>query len=329
MKIAIFSAHDYEKPFFITANHAQYQLHFFSESLQQNNAHLAQGFDVVCCFVTDKLNAAVIDQLKQVGVKLIALRSAGFDHVDLAAAKRQNLPVVRVPSYSPAAIAEFTIAMILALDRKLLQAHAKVQRHDFSLAGQIGFNLGHKTVGLIGTGQIGGHVAKLLLAFGCKVLAYDIAPNLQFQSIGVAYVDLATLYQQADIISLHCPLTPATKYMINENALQQMQPDVMLINTGRGGLIDTRALIAALEHNKVGCVGLDVYEHEAGLFFIDHSNEGIKDEVFLRLQTFPNVFITSHQAYLTEEALTNIARITFENITAFAKQQLQNQVVIR
>lgn len=326
MKVAIFSFREYEKAFFEAANHNLHQLDFFREPLTEDTVKKIDGFDAVCCFVTDTLNETVITQLKQKGIKLIAMRSAGYDQVDIQAANALNLPVVRVPSYSPESIAEFTIGMLLALSRKLLSAHDNVKRHNFALDYQIGFNLNKKTVGVIGTGKIGSLVAKLLLAFGCKVLAYDINPNTFCKSLGVQYVEITTLYQQADIITLHCPLTSATKHLINDAVLHKVQPHAIIINTGRGALIDTIALISALKTHRVAAVGLDVYEEESKLFFENRSNEIIEDDVFIRLQSFPNVFITGHQAYLTNEALTNISKTTIDNLTAFENNKIKNLV---
>ncbi|MCH9644609.1 MAG: 2-hydroxyacid dehydrogenase [Gammaproteobacteria bacterium] len=328
MKIAVFSAHVYEEPFFLDANHGQHQLTFLNDTLTEKTVAQANGFDAVCCFVMDTLNKTVLTQLKQQGIKLIALRSAGYDHVDLLTAKNLNLTVVRVPSYSPASIAEFTLGMLLALSRKLINAHDRIQQHNFSLEGLIGFNLNGKTAGIIGTGKIGSQVAQLLLAFGCTVLAYDIEVNEACQSNGVTYVGLETLYEKSDIISLHCPSTPTTKHIINAETLKKLKPHVIIINTGRGDLVDTAALIDALEEQRIGAAGLDVYEHESGLFFEDHSNQKIKDDLFIRLQSFPNVFITGHQAYFTQEALTNIANTTIDNITSFEKDIIKNSVTI-
>lgn len=320
MKVAIFSSKSYEHPFLESANHDyHYELTYFEASLNEKTAILAKGFDVICVFVNDNLNATVINQLANQGVRLIALRSAGFNHVDISAAKKNKIPVVRVPDYSPYAVAEFAVGLILNLNRKIHRAYHLVKEHNFLLNGLMGFDLHGKKVGIIGTGKIGSIFAKIMLGFGCDIHACDPIKNDACVALGIPYVSLDTLLSQSDIISLHCPLTPETHHIINENTISKMKTHVMLINTGRGGLIDTRAIINALKKQKIGALGLDVYEEEENLFFRDLSNMIIQDETFLRLQTFPNVIITGHQAFFTKEAMTNIANTTFSNIRSFEK----------
>ncbi|VVN16082.1 D-lactate dehydrogenase [Pseudomonas fluorescens] len=268
----------------------------------------------------------MLEQLAKGGTRLIALRSAGYNHVDLVAAKRLDLTIVRVPAYSPHAVAEHAVALILALNRRLHRAYNRTRDGDFSLHGLTGFDLVGKTVGVVGTGQIGATFAKIMAGFGCQLLAYDPFPNPQVQALGAHYVSLPELLAQAQIISLHCPLTADSKHLINARSLAQMQPGAMLINTGRGGLVDTPALIEALKDGQLGYLGLDVYEEEAQLFFEDRSDLPLQDDVLARLLTFPNVIITAHQAFLTREALAAIAGTTLANIAAWAEGRAQNLV---
>jgi D-lactate dehydrogenase len=249
---------------------------------------------------------------------LIALRSAGFNHVDLSAAARLNIPVVRVPEYSPYAVAEHAVTLVMALNRKIHRAHARVREWNFSLDGLVGFDLHGKTVGIVGTGRIGQVAARIFRGFGCEVLAYDARPDTTFaEQTGVSYCELPRMYRESHIISLHVPLTPQTRHMVDDEALALMKPGVFLINTGRGALIDSPALLKALKSGHLGAAGLDVYEEEEGVFFQDLSGQIVQDDVLARLLTFPNVLITSHQAFLTCEALGNIAQTTLQNISAF------------
>lgn len=320
MKVAIFSAKDFEKPFLIAANQShQHELVFFEAALNEQTVALAAGFQTVSCFVTDDLSAPVLNVLAQNGTLLIALRSAGFNHVDLAAAKNLKLTVVRVPAYSPYAIAEFAVGLILTLNRKIHRAFNLVREQNFLLTNLLGFDLHGKTVGIIGTGKIGSIFAKIMQGFGCNLLAFDPFPSEACLALGVQYVELNELCQQSDIISLHCPLNDATHHMINEQTIAFMKPGVMLINTSRGAVIDTKAIVQALKNKVIGYLGIDVYEEEEHLFFQDLSTTIIQDDLFARLQTFPNVIITGHQAFFTQEALTNIAMITLNNITAFER----------
>lgn len=328
MKATIYSAQDYEIPAFKKNNQSKYELQFFKEALNLGNAEKITDSEAVCCFVTDQLDRAVLERLKQKGVKLVALRSAGFDHVDLQAAKELGLVVVRVPAYSPHAVAEFAIGLMLSVIRKIPRAHQRVQQHNFSLAGQLGFNLYGKTVGIVGTGHIGTVTAKILTGFDCKIIAHDPVRNKTCEALGVKYVELEDLLQQSDVISLHCPLNEKTKYLINENSIALMKDGIVLINTARGGLIKTLAVIDALHAEKIGALAIDVYEYEKGLFFQDHSSEIILDEQFNRLQAFPNVLITGHQAFFSKEAVENIIKITLENLDGFANNKVQNQVQI-
>jgi D-lactate dehydrogenase len=317
MKTAIFSTKSYDETFMSLSNlDYGHELVYFESRLTADTAKLATGFPAVCVFVNDQLNAEVLQILHENGTRLIALRSAGFNHVDLAAAERLGLTIVRVPAYSPYAVAEHALALIQGLNRKLYRAYNRVREGNFSLEGLLGFDLHAKTVGVIGTGKIGMIFANIMNSLGCNVLLYDPYPS-QTLANNMRYVSLAELYAESDIISLHCPLTPETHHMINHQVLAQMKNGVMLINTSRGKLVDTKAVISALKSGKIGNLGLDVYEEEGDLFFDDLSNQVIHDDVFMRLLTFPNVLITGHQGFFTKEALTNIAQITLANITAY------------
>ncbi|MBP9961839.1 MAG: 2-hydroxyacid dehydrogenase, partial [Pseudomonas sp.] len=282
--------------------------------------------EIVCAFINDDLSAPVLEHLAAGGTRLIALRSAGYNHIDLKAAKRLGLSVVRVPAYSPHAVAEHAVALILALNRRLHRAYNRTREGDFSLHGLTGFDLYGKTVGVIGTGQIGLAFARIMAGFGCQLLAYDPFPNPQMQDLGARYLPLPELLAQARIVSLHCPLTEQTRHLINQQSLALMQRGSMLINTGRGALVDTPALSDALKSGQLGYLGLDVYEEEAQLFFEDRSDQPLQDDVLARLLTYPNVIITAHQAFLTHEALAAIAQTTLENIARWAVGNPQNLV---
>lgn len=323
MKIAFYNTKTYEEKAFNAAK-GQHAITFIKEHLDELSVQKAMGHDAVCCFVTDNLNASVLGSLKNFNIPLIVLRSAGYDHVDLNAAKALGLTVVRVPAYSPEAIAEFTLGMLLSLSRKIIRGHDKVKNQDFSLEGLMGFNLSKKTVGIIGTGHIGSVFAKLLSGFECKILAYDPYPKESCITLGVNYTSKEQLFKEADIISLHCPLNQDTRYLINAETLSLMKPDVVLINTARGGIIETNAVIEALVNQKIGALGLDVYEHEKALFFEDHSGEILQDKQFIELQKLPNVLITGHQAFFSEEAFSNIIKTTLENINAFEQGKIIN-----
>lgn len=317
--VTVFSNQSYDQSFLQQASTEQsLRWNFIAQALNTETAVLATGSQAVCVFVNDCLNADVLTRLHQAGVRYVALRCAGFNNVDLHAAHQLGIRVARVPAYSPQAVAEHCVAMMLCLNRKLHKAYNRVRDDNFSLQGLLGFNLHGKTAGLIGTGRIGLATARILSGFGMQLLCTDPQPQPELLPPGARYVPLTELYAQSDIISLHCPLTPDSHHLINAASLAQMKDGVMLINTSRGGLIDTKAVIEALKHKKIGLLGLDVYEQEADLFFKDLSEEVIADEVFQRLLTFPNVLITGHQAFFTQEALTEISRVTVDNLLAFA-----------
>ena len=328
MTITFYSAKSYDKVYFDQFN-TTHKIHYTEVRLEEDSIGLCAGSNAVCLFVNDRANADAIRQMSKQGIQLIALRCAGFNNVDLKAAKEYNIPVVRVPAYSPHAIAEHAAALILTLNRKTHKAYNRVRDGNFSLERLTGFDLFGKTVGVIGTGKIGATFCEIMLGFGCKVLAYDLAENETLKTKGVRYCTLTELFPAADIVSLHCPLNDSTRHLINKESLQLMKPGAMLINTGRGALIDSKAVLRALKSEHLGYLGIDVYEQEEQLFAQDLSDTIIPDELILRLMTFPNVLITAHQAYLTEEALSEIARITLQNIDAFEKGDLLNQVVIK
>lgn len=320
MRVAVFSTKRYDRQFFDAANAAGvHDLVYLEARLSAGTAPLAAGAGAACIFVNDSADATVVDQLATLGVRLIALRCAGFNNVDLAAAERCGLRVARVPAYSPHAVAEHAIALILTLNRKIHRAYNRVREANFALDGLLGFDLVGKTVGIIGTGAIGSVAARILTGFGCHVIAADPVPSTECTAIGVRYVELDELLGASDIITLHCPLTPATRHLIDAGAIERMKPGVMLINTSRGAVVDTKAMIGALKSGWLGALGIDVYEEEADLFFEDHSATPISDDVFARLLTFPNVVITGHQGFFTAEALTAIAETTIANITAFER----------
>ena len=327
-KIAIFSSKTWVLNAFNDVNiDFNYDLTFLEPRLYDHTAALSADHNVVCAFVNDKIDAPVLEQLKENKVKLVALRCAGFNNVDIETAQKLGIGVVRVPAYSPYAVAEHTLGMILSLNRKFHKAYTRVRDGNFSLDGLLGFDLHKKTVGVIGTGKIGQIFSHIMQGLGCTVIAYDKFPNKDLESKGVKYVDLHDLYRNSDIISLHCPLTYETYHIINEYAISGMKKGVMIINTSRGPLIDTAAVIEGLKKGKVGYVGLDVYEEEEELFFEDLSEKVIQDDMFVRLQTFPNVIITAHQAFFTNEAVHNIAETTFNNIREyFEKGSSVNQV---
>lgn len=327
MRTILFSSQQYDQDSFLAASlPAGIELHFQNARLSLDTVALADGHEAVCAFINDDLGAPVLERLAAGGTRLIALRSAGYNHVDLAAAKRLGLCVVRVPAYSPHAVAEHAVALILALNRRLHRAYNRTRDGDFTLHGLTGFDLVGKTVGVVGTGQIGATFARIMAGFGCQVLAYDPWPNPQIEALGARYLSLPELLGQAQIISLHCPLTPESKHLINRDTLAHMQPGAMLINTGRGALVDTPALIDALKSGQLGYLGLDVYEEEAQLFFEDRSDLPLQDDVLARLLTFPNVIVTAHQAFLTREALGAIASTTLDNIARWAVGKPQNLV---
>lgn len=320
MKIAVFSTKSYDKEFLERANlRREHDFTFFEPRLSPETARLAEGFPAVCVFVNDRLDRDVLAQLANFGTKLAALRCAGFNNVDLNSAQEFGITIVRVPAYSPEAVAEHTVGLMLSLNRKIHRAFARVREGNFALEGLLGFDMCGKTIGIVGTGQIGCAVAGILKGFRCEILGSDPYPNSECEQIGVKYVTLEELAALSDIITLHCPLTPATHHLINADLLRLTKKGVMLINTGRGALIDTRAVIQGLKTETIGYLGLDVYEEESELFFEDLSETIIQDDVFARLLTFPNVIITGHQGFFTKEALQSIAETTLSNISAFEK----------
>jgi D-lactate dehydrogenase len=328
VKIAVFSAKSYDREFLGMANHLRHELRFFEPQLNDQTAGLAEGFDAVCVFVNDQVGSPTVAKLSSLGVRLIALRCAGYNNVDRTAAKKHGIIVVRVPGYSPFAVAEHAIGLILALNRNLHRAYNRVREGNFALDGLLGFDFHGKTVGIIGTGKIGTVMAQILTGFGCPTLAFDPIPNERCRSLGARYVKLDELLAQSDIVTLHCPLTPDNKHMIDARTLTKMKTGVMLINTSRGALLDTVAVIEAFKNGKIGYLGLDVYEEEEQIFFEDRSGLIIPDDVFARLLTFPNAIITGHQAFFTREALENIAAITVDNITSFENGlKLENQLI--
>ncbi len=327
MKVAVFSTKSYDRQFFSEVNTKYgHELVFLSPHLTSETSALASGFPAVCAFVNDVLDGSTLRAIAAGGTKLIALRSAGFNQVDLAVAKELGITVVRVPAYSPYAVAEHTVGLVLTLNRKLHRAYARVREGNFSLEGLLGFDLRDRTVGIIGTGKIGAITAQTMHGFGCHILAYDKFVNPNCEAIA-KYVTLAELFAASDIVSLHCPLTPETHHLINTETVKQMKSGVMLINTSRGALIDTNAVIKGLKSGKIGYLGLDVYEQEADLFFEDLSNQIIQDDLFQRLLTFPNVIITGHQAFFTADALQNIAEITLSNISEFEQGKICKNIV--
>ncbi len=329
MNIAIFSTKSYDKEYFsMHNNNYNHTLTYFEAPLDTKTVSLTKEFDAVCVFVNDTIDAKTIAELAKNGVQIVALRCAGFNNVDLEAAEKHNIIVVRVPAYSPHAVAEHAIALLFTLNRKTHKAYNRIRESNFSLEKLIGFDVYGKTVGIIGTGNIGKIFAEIIRGFGCRVLLYDIYPSEKLQAAGFEYVSLETLYKESDIISLHCPLTEDTKHIINEESFHTMKEGVVIINTSRGGLINSQNAIEALKSGKLGALGIDVYEQEEHLFFKDLSESIIQDDIIARLTTFPNVLITSHQGFFTHEALTEIAETTLSNIANFEKGNVTNQVEI-
>ncbi len=315
MKIAVYSSKPHDHEFLKTGTH---EFVFFEARLDIKTVELARGFDGVCLFVNDAADAAVIDGLAEAGCRLIALRCAGFNNVNLAAASRRGIVVCRVPAYSPHAVAEHAVALLLALNRKTHRAHSRIREGDFSINGLMGFDLHGKTVGVVGTGRIGAAFARIMKGFGCRILGCDPFPDPSLAAAGVEYTDLPSLLALSEVISLHCPLTPESEHFINAKTIALMKPGVFLINTSRGKLIDTQDAVKGLKKGLIGALGIDVYEEESGVFFENLSNTIINDDVLMRLTTFPNVIITSHQGFFTREAVENIAATTLANIDEFA-----------
>ncbi len=329
MKIAFFDTHSYDKKSFVEANKAfGYEIDFRDYKLNENTALTAQGYDVVCVFVNDVVNAEVIKTLAGCGVKLIALRCAGFNNVDLKAAASAGIKVVRVPAYSPYAVAEHGVALLMSLTRHIPQAYLRTKTANFNIEGLTGRDLYGLTAGILGTGKIGRIMADILMGFGMKIIAYDPFPNEQWaKEKNIEYVGLDEIFQRSDVLSLHCPLTEETKHVVNHDRMKMMKHDAVIINTGRGALIDSKALVHALKHGHIGGIGMDVYEEESKYFFSDWSTDIMTDDTLARLLTFPNVIITGHQAFLTTNALKNLAETTLENVKAFAAgSELVNEV---
>lgn len=331
MKVVFYSLHKFEISFLEKANAGRHEMHFLDLRLSVETAPLSAGFEAASLFVSDDASAPVLEILHQQGIRFIVLRSAGFNNIDLAKASQLGIRVARVPAYSPYAVAEHAIALMLALNRKLIRAHYRVMELNFSLDGLTGFDMNGKTAGIIGTGKIGVAVARILHGFGCRLLAFDKYENEEIkQKYQVEYTDCKSLCSQSDIITLHIPLNEQTKYIINKTSIDHMKPSVMLINTSRGALVNTSDVIQALKSGQIRYFGMDVYEEEEGLFFEDHSEEILQDDTIARLMTMQNVLITSHQAFLTETALENISEATIHNIDCFENNlPCENEIVFK
>lgn len=322
MKLAVFSATPYDREYLTRANIAHgHQLHFIERSLNVESAREASDCQAVCIFVNDLADQPVLEQLAKQGVGLLALRCSGFNHVDLTTAQQLGIKVVRVSEYSPYAVAEHAALLLLALNRKLILANTHIQQNNFSLDGLMGFDLHGKTIGIIGAGKIGEAICRIAIGFGCRVIAYDVIQNLSFTEAGGSFVSLDSLAMQADVISLHCALTSETRHLINRDLIALCKKGVLLINTSRGAVIDTKAALVALQSGQLGGLAMDVYEYEAGLFFQDHSMASIEDELLKQLQERSDVIITGHQGFLTNEAISCICQTTLESVSAFEKGQ--------
>ena len=323
MKISFFSSHSYDRQYFLKYNPG-YTLQFFDVPLSLDTASLAAGSEAVCAFVNDTLNREVLQLLAEQKVGLVAMRCAGYNNVDIEAAHQLGITISRVPAYSPHAVAEHAVALMLTLNRKTHKAYNRVREGNFSLSKLVGFDLYGKTVGVIGTGQIGKAFCEIMLGFGCRVLAFDVIANKELEAKGVEYLPIINMLPQCDVISLHCPLTEQTRHLINADTLKMMKKGSMLINTSRGGLVNTHDVVESLKSSHLGYLGIDVYEQEEKLFFHNLSELIIEDDVIMRLMSFPNVLITSHQGFFTDEALTEIAKVTFGNIQAFEEGKSMN-----
>ena len=321
MHCAVFSTKPHDQEWLARTNAGRHDLRYLSDALTVESAGLVAGAPAVCAFVRDRLDASCLARLAAGGTRLVLLRCAGFDHVDLSAAAAAGITVTRVPAYSPNAVAEHAVALMLSLSRATHRAWQRVRANDFSLAGLLGFDFVGKTVGIVGTGKIGLVTARIMAGFGCRLIAHDPYPGSGLHDLGGRYVELPELWRTSDIISLHCPLGPTTRHLVDAAAIAAMKPGVMLINTSRGAVIDTGAAIAGLKSGHIGWLGLDVYEHEGALFFENRANEILQDDLFARLIAFPNVLVTGHQGFLTSEALAGIARTTLANLDAFAQGQ--------
>ncbi len=331
MKTTVFNTHKFEQDYLKDANNGRHDFKMVETSLSSDTVVLAGGTEAVSIFVNDDASAAVLEKLHDDGIRFIAIRAAGFNNVDVKKANELGIRVARVPAYSPYAVAEHTVMLMLALNRKIIRAHQRIMDLNFSLDGLVGFDMHGKTVGIIGTGKIGSIVAKILSGFGCRLLTFDKHENAELkEKYRVEYTDRISLWKHSDIITLHAPLVPETRYIINKNCIAYMKPGVMLINTSRGGLLNTKDVIEALKTGHVGYFGMDVYEEEEGLFFEDHSEDILEDDTIARLMTFKNVLITSHQAFLTNTALKNIAETTIHNLDCFAQNQVcENEVLTK
>lgn len=328
MEIAMFSARSYDIQHFQPLISDSINIHFFETQLNVDTTALANGLDAVCAFVNDDLSAPVLTQLSEAGIKCIAMRCAGFNNIDLGCAKALGITILRVPAYSPEAVAEHTVALLMTLNRRIHKAYQRTRDANFSLEGLVGFNLHGKTVGIIGTGKIGLATMAIFKGFGCKILASDPYPSEKAIALGAQYVDLDTLFRNSDVISLHCPLTQDNKHLLNKESFALMKDGVTIINTSRGGLLSAVDAIEALKSGRIAALGLDVYEEEEQLFFGDHSSKIITDDIFRRLSACHNVIFTGHQAFLTHEALASIAQTTHDNLSEFNNgESLQNQVI--
>lgn len=326
MKLAFFSTTKTDRKVFGELNqHSDIEIEYFENHLSLQTATLAQGFDAICAFVNDDLSAEILTKLRSFGIKLVVLRCAGFNHVDLHKADELGITFLRVPNYSPMAIAEHALALMLSLNRKTYKAYNRVRDSNFSLEGLLGFDMFQKTAGVIGTGNIGCEMVRILNGLGMNVLMYDPYPNEQAIKNGGEYVSLDALYHQSDVVTLHVPLFKTTEHMINADSLAQMKPGVMLINTSRGGILDSQAVIDALKTGQIGYFGIDVYEQEAELFFEDRSEQIIQDDVFERLLSFPNVLVTAHQGFFTQEAIQHIVQTTLQNIIDFENKRIRKE----
>ncbi|CAH0533371.1 D-lactate dehydrogenase [Vibrio stylophorae] len=329
MKIALFSSKKYDQISFEQINQTyQFDIHYFDFRLTQRTAKIAQGFDVVCAFVNDDVDDAVLKELAENGTKLIAMRCAGFDKVDLAAAKKYGIQVVRVPAYSPEAVAEHAVGLMLSLNRRFHRAYQRTRDANFSLEGLTGFNFFGKTVGVIGSGKIGLAAMRILKGFGMDILCYDPYPAQEAIDLGARYTTLDEIYEKADIITLHCPLMPENTHMLNAESFAKMKPGVMIVNTSRGGLLNSSDAIEALKQGQIGALGLDVYDNEKELFFEDKSNDVIQDDIFRRLSACHNVLFTGHQAFLTKEALANIADTTLTSVLKFSQGEISGNELV-
>jgi D-lactate dehydrogenase len=329
MKVAVYSTKRYDRDFLDAANaSAGHRITYFDEPLERETVALAAACEAVCIFVNDKANAAVLEALSQGGTRLIALRCTGFNNVDLQAAARFGLKVVRVVTYSPYSVAEHAVALLLAINRKIHRAYNRTRDSNFALDGLMGFDLHGKTAAVVGTGKIGRVFARIMLGFGCEVIGYDKYPSSDFEALGSRYAQQGEIGAKADIISLHCPLTPETHYIVNADTLSRAKRGALLVNTSRGGLVDTNAAIEALKSGQLGGLAIDVYEQEGDLFFRDLSSTIISDDTFQRLLAFPNVIVTGHQAFFTKEAISTICETTINSISEFAAgQPLSNEIV--